>query len=43
MVNEGAFVGPGQPLLELEGQGALELEGSLSEAEAAGLKISPPQ
>jgi RND family efflux transporter MFP subunit len=39
MVNEGAFVGPGQPLVELEGQGALELEGSVSEAEAAGLRI----
>lgn len=38
LVNEGAFVGPGQPLAEFEGQGALELEGSLSEAEARGLK-----
>jgi RND family efflux transporter MFP subunit len=39
MVNEGAFVGPGQPLVEMEGQGALELEGSLTEQEAKGLKI----
>ena len=40
MVNEGAFVGPGAPLVDLEGQGALELVGSLSEAEARGLKLS---
>ncbi len=39
MVDEGAFVGPGQPLVELEGQGALELEGTLSESEAQGLRI----
>ena len=39
MVNEGAFVGPGQPLVEMEGQGDMELEGSLSEQEAQGLKI----
>jgi len=39
MVSEGAFVGPGAPLVDLEGQGALELVGSLSEGEAAGLKI----
>jgi membrane fusion protein, multidrug efflux system len=39
LVNEGAFVGPGQPLVELEGQGALELEASLSEGEAKGLRI----
>jgi len=32
-------VGPGAPLVELEGQGALELVGSVSEAEAKGLKI----
>jgi RND family efflux transporter MFP subunit len=38
MVDAGAFVGPGSPLVELEGQGALELTGSLSEAEAKGLK-----
>lgn len=39
MVDEGAFVGPGTPLLQLEGQGALELDGTLSEAEARGLRI----
>jgi membrane fusion protein, multidrug efflux system len=39
MVNEGAFVGPGQPLVDIEGQGALELEGSLSDQEAKGLRI----
>ena len=39
LVNEGAFVGPGAPLLELEGQGDLELVGSVSEAEALGLKL----
>ena len=39
MVDEGAFVGPGAPLVTLEGQGALELDGSLSEAEAKGLRI----
>ncbi|BDU73472.1 efflux RND transporter periplasmic adaptor subunit [Mesoterricola silvestris] len=39
MVNEGAFVGPGQPLIELEGQGALELEGSVSEQEAKALRM----
>ena len=39
LVDEGAFVGPGTPLVELEGQGALELVGTLSEAEARGLKI----
>jgi len=38
MVNEGAFAGPGTPLLELDGEGALELVGSVSEAEAKGLK-----
>lgn len=38
-VNEGDFVGPGAPLVELEGQGALELVGSVSEAEAMGLKL----
>lgn len=38
-VNEGDFVGPGAPLVELEGQGALELQGTVSEAEAKGLKI----
>ena len=38
-VNDGDFVGPGAPLVELEGQGAAELQGTLSEAEAAHLKI----
>lgn len=38
-VNDGDFVGPGMPLLDLEGTGALELTGSVSEAEAAGLKV----
>lgn len=37
-VTEGAFVGPGQPLLVLEGAG-LELTASLSEPEAKGLKL----
>lgn len=40
-VSEGAFVGPGQPLLTLEGSG-LELTASLSEAEARGLKVGQP-
>ncbi|HJV89607.1 MAG TPA: efflux RND transporter periplasmic adaptor subunit [Holophagaceae bacterium] len=35
----GAFVGPGQPLITLEGAGALELTASVSEGEAAGLKV----
>jgi RND family efflux transporter MFP subunit len=39
LVNDGAFAGPGTPLLELEGRGDLELDGSVSEAEAKGLKI----
>lgn len=38
-VNDGDFVGPGMPLVELEGQGAMELQGSVSEAEAQGLKM----
>ena len=37
-VEPGDLVGPGQPLLELEG-GGLELEASLSEAEAGGLSV----
>jgi membrane fusion protein, multidrug efflux system len=37
-VSAGDLVGPGQPLLELEGS-ALELQASLSEAEARGLSI----
>jgi RND family efflux transporter MFP subunit len=39
LVNEGAFVGPGTPLVELEGQGDLELDGAVSDQEAKGLKI----
>jgi len=38
-VNEGDFVGPGMPLMEVEGQGAMEFTGSVSETEAKGLKI----
>lgn len=38
-VNDGDFVGPGMPLVEVEGQGAMEFTGSVSESEAAGLKI----
>lgn len=38
-VNEGDFVSPGAPLLDLEGQGALEFAGSVSAAEARGLKL----
>ncbi|MBP1626516.1 MAG: secretion protein HlyD [Holophagaceae bacterium] len=38
-VNEGDFVGPGAPLVELEGQGALELTASLSESESKGLRM----
>jgi len=38
-VNDGDFVGPGMPLIDLEGQGAMEFTGSVSEAEARGLKI----
>jgi membrane fusion protein, multidrug efflux system len=37
--NDGDFVGPGMPLVELEGQGAAELQGTVSEAEASHLKI----
>lgn len=37
-VNEGDFVGPGMPLLELVGDGEQELVASLSEEEAKGLK-----
>jgi RND family efflux transporter MFP subunit len=39
MVNEGVFVGPGSPLVTLEGQGDLELVGSVSETESQGLKV----
>jgi membrane fusion protein, multidrug efflux system len=38
-VNDGDFVGPGMPLIEMEGQGALEFTGSVSENEAKGLKM----
>ncbi len=38
-VNEGDFVGPGMPLVEVEGQGAMEFTGSVSETEAKGLRI----
>ncbi|HLO65528.1 MAG TPA: efflux RND transporter periplasmic adaptor subunit [Holophaga sp.] len=38
-VDEGAFAGPGMPLVDLEGQGALELEGTVSEQEARSLKM----
>jgi len=38
-VNDGDFVGPGMPLIDVEGQGAMEFTGSVSELEAAGLKI----
>lgn len=38
-VNDGDFVGPAMPLIDLEGQGAMEFAGSVSEAEAKGLKI----
>ena len=37
-VNEGDFVGPGMPLLELVGDGEQELVASLSDDEAKGLK-----
>lgn len=37
-VNEGDFVGPGMPLLELVGDGEQELIATLSEEEAKGLK-----
>jgi membrane fusion protein, multidrug efflux system len=38
-VNDGDFVGPGMPLVEVEGQGALEFTGSVSETEAKNLKM----
>ena len=37
-VNAGDLVGPGQPILEIQG-GALELQATLSDAEARGLRI----
>ncbi len=36
--SDGSFAGPGQPLIELEGKGGLELTATLSEEEARGLK-----
>ncbi len=38
-VNDGDFVSPGTPLLELEGQSGMEFTGSVSAAEAKGLKL----
>jgi len=38
-VSEGDFVAPGMPMVEVEGQGALEFTGSVSEGEAKGLRI----
>ncbi len=38
-VNEGDFVGPGMPLLELVGDGEQELVATVSEREAKGLKL----
>ena len=38
-VNEGDFVGPGMPLLELVGDGEQELVATLSDSETKGLKI----
>jgi len=38
-VNEGDFVGPGTPLLELVGDGEQELVATLSEGETKGLKV----
>ena len=39
LVDEGMLVGPGTPLVELEGQGDLELVGSVSGQESLGLRI----
>jgi len=38
-VNEGDFVGPGMPLLELVGEGEQELVATLSDQESKGLKL----
>lgn len=38
-VNEGDFVGPGMPLVDLVGEGEQELVATLSDAEAKGLKV----
>ena len=40
-VNRGDLVGPGQPLVDVEG-GGLELQATLSEAEAKALRIGQP-
>lgn len=37
-VSDGDFVGPGMPLVDLEGQGSLELQATVSESESKGLK-----
>jgi RND family efflux transporter MFP subunit len=38
-VQAGDFVGPGQPLLELEGAGGLEIQATVSQAEAGALSV----
>lgn len=38
-VQPGDFVGPGQPLVELEGSGGLEIQATMSQEEASALKI----
>lgn len=38
-VNDGDFVGPGMPLVELVGEGEQELVATVSEAEGKGLKV----
>jgi len=37
-VSDGDFVGPGMPLVDLEGQGSLELQATVSESESKSLK-----
>ena len=37
-VSDGDFVGPGMPLVDLEGQGSLELQATVSESESRSLK-----
>ena len=37
-VSDGDFVGPGMPLVDLEGQGSLELQATVSESESKNLK-----
>lgn len=39
LVEPGAFVGPGTPLVQINGQGDLELDASVSETETRGLRI----